>query len=88
MKMKRRKTYSADDILLRTCRHLSNKRGADTASSIAKEIGINPKTAQKYLVMGTNLGILVSDELYKSKDGRCCLAYWIAPKYLEIFKEL
>ena len=85
--MKRRKTYQADDILLKACKHLVNKK-MDTASNIARIININPKTAQKYLVMGTNLGILISDELYESKDGRHCLAYWIAPKYIDIFKEL
>lgn len=85
--MKRKKTYKADEIILKSCKYLIKKR-IDTASNIAKNININPKTAQKYLGMGVNLGILIADELYESKDGRHCIAYWINPNYLEIFNKL
>lgn len=85
--MKKRKGYSLDEILLAVCRYLENKK-MGAASGIAIKLGINPKTAQKYLTMGVNLGILLSDELYESKDGRKCMAYRINPKYMEIMKEI
>ena len=76
-----------DEIILKSLNHLVKKR-TDTASNIARNINVNPKTAQKYLTMAVKIGILISDELSVSKDGRHYMAYWINPEYLEIYKEL
>ena len=92
--MKKTKTYRFDEIILKACRHLINKdqeiyySGIDTATGIAKTIDINPKTAQKYLTMAVNLGILLSDKLYESTDHRKCMAYKINPKYMEIMTDI
>ena len=86
--MKRTRAYKPDVILLNVCEYLKDIKRMDTASNIAKQINIAPKTAQKYLIMGVNLGILMSDELYKVGTDGHCMAYWLNPKYLEIFNSI
>jgi len=78
--MKRRKSYEFDDIMKQICNHLLTKK-MDTPTGIAKKIGINPKTSQKYIAMGINLGLIISDTM----DGNNMLLCQINPDYKEIF---
>ena len=64
--MKRKSSYAFDDIIIKILHHLHDKR-IDTPSGIAKSIGINPKTAQKYIKMAANLEILDVEDITNEK---------------------
>lgn len=81
--MKRKKSYKFDEIMKDTCNHLLKKKW-DTPAGIARAIGINPKTSQKYIAMGINLGLILSDTM----EGNNMLLCQINPKYREIFINL
>lgn len=84
--MKRMASYRADEIILKMCKYLSLMRvGRDTPAGIARNIGINPKTAQKYVAMGKNLGIFKTD-IFESNNNM--LVVWINEKYNPILDEL
>lgn len=64
--MKRKSSYAFDEIIIKILHHLYDKK-IDTPSGIAKSIGINPKTAQKYIKMAANLEILDVEDITNEK---------------------
>ena len=82
---KRTTSYRADEIILKMCKHLSKRKmGRDTPSGIARGIGINPKTAQKYVEIGKNLGIFKTN-IFESNN---MLVVWINEKYKPILEDM
>jgi len=82
---KRTASYRADEIILRICSHLSKRqRGVDSPASIGRGIGINPKTAQKYVEIGKNLGIFKTD-IFESNN---MLLVWINDNYKIILEDM
>lgn len=81
--MKRNKSYRFDEIMKKICNQLLDKK-IQTPAGIAKKIGVNPKTVQKYIAMGINLGLIISDTM---EDNNMLLCQ-INPKYKEIFANL
>ena len=80
---KRTASFRADEIILKICRHLSKRqRGVDNPASIARGIGINPKTAQKYVEIGKNLGIFKTDMCTNM------MIVWINDKYKPILEDM
>ena len=65
------------------CNQLLDKK-IQTPAGIAKKIGVNPKTVQKYIAMGINLGLIISDTMEDTNMLLC----QINPKYKEIFVNL
>jgi len=82
---KRTASYRADEIILKICNHLSRRqRGVDSPAGIARGIGINPKTAQKYVEIGKNLGIFKTDTF----ESNNMLLVWINDKYKLILEDM
>lgn len=71
--MKRKSSYAFDDIIIKILGYLHDK-GIDTPAGIAKSIGINPKTAQKYIKMAANLEILNVEDV-TNKEGRLSFSF-------------
>lgn len=83
---KRTSSYRSDDIILKMCKYLSKMQvGRDTPTGIARSIGINPKTAQKYVEMGKNLGIFKTD-IFESNNNM--VVVWINEKYRPVLEGL
>jgi len=81
----RTSSYKADEIILKICNHLlKRQRGIDSPASIARGIGINPKTSQKYVGIGKNLGIFKTDTF----ESNNMVVVWINEKYKPILKDM
>jgi len=82
--MKRKSSYAFDDIIIKMLHHLHDKR-IDTPSGVAKSIGINPKTAQKYIKMAANLEILDVEDI-TNKKGKLSFSFVkISDHYRQIY---
>jgi len=84
-KMKRKKSYRFDKIVIEICEYLSGV-GEDTPASIAKSIEISPRTAQKYINYAINLGLFIKREIRLGKNKVNLIK--INPKYKEIFDKI
>jgi hypothetical protein len=83
--MKRGKSYRTDEILKGICGCLEND-SPKTPSSVARCLDIHPKTAERYINTGKELGILQCNEITMGKN-RVTLCK-INPDYQEVWKKL
>ena len=82
---KRGKSYKIDEIIKDICKCLINNEN-QTPSSLAKYLGVNPKTVQKYVEIARKLGILKCEDIEMGKNKiRICK---INPEYKKIYEKL
>lgn len=78
-------SYQTDKIIKEICACLIERGEPLTPSSIARCINTSPRTAQRYIEIAKNLGILECDEVRMGRNKvQLCR---ISKKYFEIFKE-
>ena len=82
--MKRKSNYAFDELIIKILHHLHDKK-IDTPSGIAKSIGINPKTAQKYIKMAANLEILNAEDVTDAKGSLTFSSIKISEHYKPIY---
>ena len=84
-KLKRGKPYKVEKILLNICGSLE-ETSPQTPASIAKHLNIHPRTAEKYLNAGKELGMFECNEISMGKN-KITLCN-INPDYLEVLRKL